>query len=217
MGRLAQKKQEKKDKLLRSAFSLFKEKGIENTSISEIAHGAGVAKGTFYLYFKDKYALYEVLVARCANDILVQAMKPFTKDKASEPKTDKEWVISVMDRILEIMENDHSMLEFVSKNLSWGLFRSALYSPTESDIVDFRGIFSSLITEDGLLKYKDPELMIYMIIELVSSTCYSVILESSPADLSCLKPHLNAAISSIIDSFYIEDVSKRPKSAAAGL
>ena len=33
----------------------FTSKGIQKTSISDIVEDAGVAKGTFYLYFKDKY------------------------------------------------------------------------------------------------------------------------------------------------------------------
>ena len=30
-------------------------KGVSKTSIAEISKNAGIAKGTFYLYFKDKY------------------------------------------------------------------------------------------------------------------------------------------------------------------
>ena len=50
-----EKKQEKKQKLLESSFNLFTKKGIKNTSVQEITENAGTAKGTFYLYFKDKY------------------------------------------------------------------------------------------------------------------------------------------------------------------
>lgn len=37
-----------------AAFALFTQKGINDTSISDIAKKANMAKGTFYLYFKDK-------------------------------------------------------------------------------------------------------------------------------------------------------------------
>ena len=52
MSKIDQKKREKKEALLLSAFELFTEKGIQNTSISEIVKRAKMAKGTFYLYFK---------------------------------------------------------------------------------------------------------------------------------------------------------------------
>ena len=54
MGKLDTNKKVKEDSLLNTAFSLFTTKGVSKTSISDIVNNAGVAKGTFYLYFKDK-------------------------------------------------------------------------------------------------------------------------------------------------------------------
>lgn len=54
MGKLDDKKKQKRDSLLMAAFTLFTQKGINDTSISDIAKKANMAKGTFYLYFKDK-------------------------------------------------------------------------------------------------------------------------------------------------------------------
>ena len=42
-------KQQKKEALFDSAFELFSSKGIQATTISNIAERARVAKGTFYL------------------------------------------------------------------------------------------------------------------------------------------------------------------------
>ena len=47
----------KENRLLNTAFKLFTEKGIKNTSIQDIVDNAEVGKGTFYLYFKDKYEI----------------------------------------------------------------------------------------------------------------------------------------------------------------
>ena len=55
-------KQEKERKLLNTALHLFSEKGIKKTSIQDIVKDAGIAKGTFYLYFKDKNELQDVLL-----------------------------------------------------------------------------------------------------------------------------------------------------------
>ena len=54
MGKLDTNKRLKRESLLKTAFSIFTDKGVSKTSISEIVEKAGVAKGTFYLYFKDK-------------------------------------------------------------------------------------------------------------------------------------------------------------------
>ncbi|MDD6744125.1 MAG: TetR/AcrR family transcriptional regulator, partial [Roseburia porci] len=59
MGKAEENKQKKRRALLSHAFSLFLNKGISDTTISEIAEHAGVGKGTFYFYFKDKEDLIE--------------------------------------------------------------------------------------------------------------------------------------------------------------
>lgn len=44
--------------LLESAVALFAERGYQATTMDEIAERAGVSKGTLYLYFKNKEALF---------------------------------------------------------------------------------------------------------------------------------------------------------------
>ena len=51
MGKLELNKKKKKDALFNTAFELFTTKGLTKTTISDIVDQAGVAKGTFYLYF----------------------------------------------------------------------------------------------------------------------------------------------------------------------
>ena len=50
---LEQKKAAKRKRLLDAAYTLFQEKGAANTTINDIVKEAKVAKGTFYLYFRD--------------------------------------------------------------------------------------------------------------------------------------------------------------------
>ena len=63
MGRVEENKKKKKEALFRTAYELFTTKGINSTAISDIVEKAGVAKGTFYLYFKDKYDIKNKLIA----------------------------------------------------------------------------------------------------------------------------------------------------------
>ena len=57
MATVAQKKLDKKVRLLQSAYALFESKGVSMTAVDDVVKAAGVAKGTFYLYFKDKHDL----------------------------------------------------------------------------------------------------------------------------------------------------------------
>ena len=61
-------KEEKRCDIARAAIDPFCEKGIAQTSIDEIAKSSGVAKGTVYLYFKNKeeiiFAIWDMLSRR---------------------------------------------------------------------------------------------------------------------------------------------------------
>ena len=58
-------KEEKRSDIARASIDLFVQKGIAQTSMDEIAKSAGVAKGTIYLYFKNKdeimFAIWDML------------------------------------------------------------------------------------------------------------------------------------------------------------
>ena len=59
-----EQKNKKESRLLDTAFQLFTQKGIKDTSIQDIVDNANVAKGTFYLYFKDKYDIQNKLIEK---------------------------------------------------------------------------------------------------------------------------------------------------------
>ncbi len=50
-----------REKLVSAAMELFAQKGFDKTTVDEIVAKAGVAKGTFYLYFKSKDDLIKEL------------------------------------------------------------------------------------------------------------------------------------------------------------
>lgn len=56
------KSEEKRLAILKAAFAVVTERGYSDTKVDEIARRAGIAKGTVYLYFKDKPAVYIGLV-----------------------------------------------------------------------------------------------------------------------------------------------------------
>lgn len=55
--------------LCRAGLKLFLASGIEGVTIDDIVGEAGVSKGSFYLYFKDKTELIEAILATMADDL----------------------------------------------------------------------------------------------------------------------------------------------------
>ena len=64
MARIIKEYDERLNELLDVAQELFFQKGYETTSVNDIIEKAGVAKGTFYHYFKSKGDLLDRLVVR---------------------------------------------------------------------------------------------------------------------------------------------------------
>lgn len=50
------------NKIIQTGKKLFSKNGYQSTSINEIIEKAGIATGTFYIYFDDKFALYNFLL-----------------------------------------------------------------------------------------------------------------------------------------------------------
>ena len=53
-ARSAERRESRRGALVDAAFAVFMDKGVATTSVDDIVEAAGVAKGTFYLYFKTK-------------------------------------------------------------------------------------------------------------------------------------------------------------------
>ena len=66
-------KRNKETALLDSAFDLFTKKDIHSVTVQDIVKKANVAKGTFYLYFKDKYQIRDVLIQKEAARLFQEA------------------------------------------------------------------------------------------------------------------------------------------------
>ena len=199
MGKVDENKQQKSDALYRSAYDLFIEQGIEKTSISDIAKYAGVAKGTFYLYFTDKYELRDRLIAKITGNLFLAAWQAL---ESSHTPQFEDRIIFIVDYILERMKENKPMLRFISKNLSWGIFKQAILQSNDEEI-NVKELYRNHLLENPVVKLRDPETMMFLIIELASSTSYSTILENDPMPFEDLKPYLNASIRAIIKNHVI--------------
>ena len=206
MGKVESNKKQKKDALFNTAFELFTTKGTNKTTISDIADKAGVAKGTFYLYFKDKYDIRNKLVSHESSKLFKHAAANLTqyclKNNLTLGFEDK--IIFIADHIINALNEDKTLLTFISKNLSWAIFKKALTAGSADESIDFRDTYYSLIERSGV-NFKEPEIMLFMIIELISSISYSAILYNDPLDIDGLKPYLYNTINYIIESHVITE------------
>lgn len=201
MGKLEDNKKRKKDAIVNSAFTLFIQNGINDTSIADIMEKAELAKGTFYLYFKDKYEVRDYLIRKKAASI-------FEKAQLALEETDlydfEERIIFMVDNILNQLNDNKELMRFISKNLSWGIFRHAILNMSLDKALSAEDFMKKLFSEANR-KFQNPEMLLFMIIELVNSTAHNVILYKQPVELPELKKVLYPLIRQMIHSFEITE------------
>jgi AcrR family transcriptional regulator len=91
----------RREQILTHAALLFGKKGYHATSISDIIKSAGIARGTFYLYFKNKRAIFDeildmlvVQIKGCIRKVVVSDEAPPLKDQITANVT------SVLDLLI---------------------------------------------------------------------------------------------------------------------
>ena len=185
-SKTVENKSEKEKKLLDASFYLFTKKGFKNTSIQEIVDRAKVAKGTFYLYFKDKYDIQDYLITYKSKELFLKAIKHVDKEKIT---TFVDRFIGIVDYLIDEFKKNEDLLMFISKNLSWGVFGNRVSSLIDNSSLGVLDIFKKEI-EDNNLKIDNPEITLFMIIELTSSVVFSSITSDVPLPIDELKPYL---------------------------
>lgn len=192
MSRIEKNKIEKEKSLMKSAFELFNTEGINETSISNIVNRAGVAKGTFYLYFKDKYDILNKIILNKSSDLLI---KSINSTKSRKFDSYEEEVLYFINYIIEYFTENKLILKLIYKNLSWGVIKRA--SNQYEGIHEIYNLFKNLY-EDSDISEKDIEKTLFIIIELVGSVCYSSIILNEPDTIDNIKPILFDTIKKII-------------------
>ncbi|MEI3612718.1 TetR/AcrR family transcriptional regulator [Pseudogracilibacillus sp. SO30301A] len=86
--------------ILTAARSVLAEKGFDATKVSEVVQKAGVAKGTFYLYFPSKLDLVIALVREMREKILLETEKVIGSQNSKQ-----EELIQVIKVAFNVMEN----------------------------------------------------------------------------------------------------------------
>jgi AcrR family transcriptional regulator len=100
------------DKICQAAETLFYQKGYHNTSIVDITNLSGIALGTFYIYFKDKYYLYKYLLLQYSHQIR-KAISTETKDVQGRREKER---VGLKTFLKYTRENKHSY------NIIWESF-----------------------------------------------------------------------------------------------
>ena len=173
MNTVEGKKQEKRRALLDAAYELFLERGASKTSVEDITSRAKVGKGTFYLYFADKGAVTQALLARVSYQLLDDAVTAC--ERASAPMDFPDKMIFVIDHIIEALRNDTLMLRFLERSFVWpGLDKIEASGEAEPLM---RKLLHAIMSSPEMAGLTERE--VYQRITALGSMCMSVCFPAS--------------------------------------
>ena len=98
-------KSERRQQILECARDVFAKRGYHDAKIEDIVNAAGVARGTFYLYFEDKRAVFEEIVDRAFTQIGMAIVRVDPKDKG---RSVADQIHENIDRIVGALLDDRA-------------------------------------------------------------------------------------------------------------
>ena len=192
MDKITKKKNEKYTKILYTALGLFEKNGTHLVSIDEIVKGAGVAKGTFYLYFKDRYDLISTLIIEKASKYMSLLSDEYEPRNFGDVSTS---VRHYIEYISDFLQKNKTLCILIEKNLNTCV--NAVAQTKEGPIKElYEKIFSELINCG--VSEAEARAKLYLYIELIVSSCCNAIIRETPYTIEELKPHLCQIIESSI-------------------
>jgi len=139
----------RKENILNSALDVFKSKGIENSTMENIATKAGFGTATLYYYFHSKEEVFAAILLN-GWEKLWEELEPVIKDIKSPRKT----FIKVLLKTAEVIRKRPGLYEFLFnapkkinfENEPWKKYQSRIY-----------GIINSLLS-DGIKQKEFPQI-----------------------------------------------------------
>ena len=172
------KKLEKKMKIIETAFSLFQQNTVGATAIDDIVKSAGIARGTFYLYFKDKSDLLEQIIMYKSTECMRIMLRKVFEAESSEELDLISFSRMILYELIKFMECHKDVLTVVAKNMSSCMRRLPEFY--DSEIGDFYSRIIRKMTDSGYSDEKKAERTVYIVADMICSLCADAIMVGRP-------------------------------------
>ncbi|MBQ9553282.1 MAG: TetR/AcrR family transcriptional regulator [Clostridia bacterium] len=185
MASVAQKKLDKKLRLLKSAYALFESRGVNMTAVEDVVKAAGVAKGTFYLYFKDKHDLVDQMMIAQSRSVLHEILGELQQKRETEALSPADRLIFVFDRIFAHLLQHQKLVPLICTNLS-ACCRANCESEDEATREDMKQLLDPFL-EAGLNEI-DAKIHLFLLSDMLGGLCCEALLGEAPYELERIRP-----------------------------
>ncbi len=194
MGKVADNQSKKRLSILDSAYELFISKSFKNTSIDDVVKKAGIAKGTFYLYFRDKHDLMERLVIRKSMQVILSAFDRLKEEQEKCAMNFTQQTMFLMGKIIDCLEENREILTLVGKRFS-ACLRSLNTLEDEQLKAEIEGLIKA---NDSDEPFDNTKKKLYLIVDMVGSVCYDALVYEMPFRIEEIRPVLLNSIEKML-------------------
>lgn len=103
----------KKEMIVHAAIEVFRKQGIEKTKISDIVKAAGIAQGTFYLYFPSKLSLMPAIA-----EVMVVKTMAIVQESVEESATFPVQLEQLVEAIFQVTHDYHEIQALIYSGLA---------------------------------------------------------------------------------------------------
>ncbi len=167
------RKAERRQKILTHARDVFARRGYHDAKIEDIVLAAGIARGTFYLYFKDKRAVFEEIVDRAFTNIGMAIVRVDPRDPA---RTVAEQVHENTRRIVGTLLEDRPTTKILLTDAV------GLDPAFDRKLQSFYEVVERLLVESltegqelGVVAPGDPRMFAYLILGAMKEVLFQVV------------------------------------------
>ena len=195
MSNIEEKKNLKRNKIIEAASKLFLDKSFASTAVDDVVKMAGVAKGTFYLYFKDKYDLLDQIISFKSAEVLRNGIVLLGEKEKVTDMSLTEKGIFLTDYIADYLFEHKDLAALLNKKLS-SCFRN-LSSGENGDFSSLIDILVKGLAGEGFSD-TSARMRIYLVTDLVGSVCCDSILGRGPYSMEQIRPEMRKAVAGIL-------------------
>lgn len=196
MATAAENKLLKRRSILDAATRLFTDKSVAETAIDEVVQLAGVAKGTFYLYFRDKYDLLDEIVMHRTADIVADGCRTLRKALLQKSMTAAQQFIFLTDYIVAYLQRNKKVTALIDKRFS-ACFTEKMLNENESFREAVEYLTGLLISESCPAQQARKKL--YILTDMIGSVCCDAVLGEKPYGIRDILPTLYGVLHGILD------------------
>ncbi len=179
------------ERILEAAKLVFAEKGYHAARVSDIVEQAGVAQGTFYLYFKSKQAIFTSLVDTFFSQLLEEALSAAPIEAVTSPEQMLQQVHNVWRIILRHFRDDRSLAYLILREArcigpEFEERIQAYYQQAVGWLADYASKGAKL----GLVRPLDPQLAAWAVLGMFERTVYQLVVLEGRDDIELMADQL---------------------------